>query len=382
MSAAPTLRVPFCDLAREARALGDAIPAAFARVVARGWYVLGPEVAAFEAAFATWCGVRHAVGVASGTEAIQLALVALGVGPGDEVITAANAGVPGPIAIRAAGATPVFADVDEFTCCLDPERVEAAIGPRTRAVLAVHLYGRLAPIEALSEVARRHGVALVEDCAQAHGAARVGVRAGAYGRCGCFSFYPTKNLGAAGDGGAVVTSDDVLAERLRGLRQYGWRAKYATELSGGLNSRLDDVQAAVLATKLPLLAQWNARRQALAASYRCALAGADLALPAPTEDGAHVHHLYVVRHPRRDALREGLRALGIATDVHYPIPAHRQGVPLGRAPAAGLPVTERLAREVLSLPLYPFLSDGELTEVAAAVHQVLAAGGRGRGESA
>ncbi len=365
------LDVPFGDLSRESRALKADLEASFQRVAERGWFVLGPEVKAFEDAFAAWCGAAHAVGVANGTEAIQLALVALGVGEGAEVITVANAGAPGPIAIRAAGATPIFVDVHEDTHVLDPLRIEAAIGSRTRAILLVHLYGRLAPVAAVAEVARRHGLVLVEDCAQAHGAARGGVHAGAFGNCGCFSFYPTKNLGALGDGGAVVTQDAVLAAQLRKLRQYGWHARYECTAEGGINSRLDDLQAAMLLAKLPHLEEWNVRRSAIAATYDRALRGTGLVLPALAPDGEHVHHLYVVRHPRREALRERLRGRGIATDVHYPIPAHLQAIPLGRAPEGGLPVTERLAREVLSLPLHPWMSDAEVDAVASAVREIL-----------
>jgi dTDP-3-amino-3,4,6-trideoxy-alpha-D-glucose transaminase len=365
----PRVNVPFGDLSRESRALASALEPAFRRVLERGWFVLGPEVKSFEEAFASYCSVAHAVGVANGTEAIQLALAACGVGAGDEVITAANAGVPGPIAIRASGARPVFADVDEDTHALDAASVEAAVGPRTRAILLVHLFGRLAPVEPIAAVAERHGLALLEDCAQAHGAARGGVRAGAFGRCGCFSFYPTKNLGALGDGGAIVTTDDGLAARLRELRQYGWRARYVCAADGGINSRLDDLQAAMLLAKLPHLEAWNARRSAIATAYGQLLRDAGLVLPAPAPEGEHVHHLYVVRHPRRDALRERLRALGVATEVHYPVPAHLQSVPLGRAPACGLPVTERLAREVLSLPLHPWMSDAEVEAVASAVRR-------------
>jgi dTDP-4-amino-4,6-dideoxygalactose transaminase len=375
VSAAP-VRVPFGDLAREGAPVRDALAGAVGRVVARGWFVLGPEVDAFERAFAAYCGARHAVGVANGTEAIQLALTALGVGEGDEVITAANAGVPGAVAIRSAGATPVFADVDPGTDALDPDLVERAVTARTRAILLVHLFGRLGPVEALADLARRRGLALVEDCAQAHGAARGGRRAGAFGRCGCFSFYPTKNLGALGDGGAVTTDDEALAARLRQLRQYGWRAKYQVAAGGGINSRLDDLQAAALSVKLPLLDAANARRRAIAAAYRAALADLPLELPAPAPDGEHAFHLHVVRHARRDELRGRLAARGLATDVHYPVPAHRQEVALGRAPDGGLPATERLAREVLSLPLFPAMTDGEVAAVAGAVREALAQMGK------
>lgn len=357
--------IPFGDLKRQTAALRGELEAAVMRVLDSGWYVLGKEVAAFEAEFAAFCGARHAVGVANGTEAIQLALLALGVGPGDEVITVPNAGVPGVAAIVLTGACPVLVDVDEDSCNMDPAGLEAAITPRTRAVLPVHLYGRTAALAPLLEIAGRHGVAVVEDCAQSHGARYAGRVTGTLGRVGCFSFYPTKNLGACGDGGAVITDDDDLAQRLRRLRVYGWSRKYYSETPGGTNSRLDELQAALLRVKLRHLEEWNGARRQRAAWYGELLPGRP-AGPLPGED--HVYHLYVVRSPRRDALQAYLRARGIGTDVHYPLPAHLQPVyrPLGYAEGA-FPVSERLAREVLSLPMYPELTCAEVEAVAAAV---------------
>lgn len=363
--------IPFGDLKRQHDALRPELEAAIGRVLAGGWYILGPEVRAFEERFAAYCGAKHCVGVANGTEAIQLALAALGVGPGDEVITVANASVYETITILALGARPVFVDVDERTHTVDAELIEAAITPRTRAIVPVHLYGRMADMAAIMAVAEHRGVPVVEDCAQAHGARQAGRPAGSIGAAGCFSFYPTKNLGALGDGGAVVTSDDRLAEKLRRLRQYGWERKYYTADLGGLNSRLDELQAAVLSVKLERLPAWNERRRALAARYDRLLAAADLGLPEAPPDGEHVYHLYVVRSPRRDELQAALRERGVGTDVHYPLPAHRQPVYASLAPPGGLPVTEQLAGEILSLPMYPELTDAEVEAVAAAVLDAL-----------
>ncbi len=363
------LQVPFGDLKRQYEALRGELDAAAARVLASGWYILGPEVRAFEAAFAASCGVAHAVGVANGTEALQLALVALGVGPGDEVITVANAGPYSTVTILQAGARPVYVDVDERSHTLDPQALAAAITPRTKAIMPVHLYGRMADMEAILAIADRHGIPVVEDCAQAHGARRDGRAAGSLGACGCFSFYPTKNLGALGDAGAIVTNDAALAEKVRRLREYGWERKYYTGEPGGINSRLDELQAALLAAKLPHLAEWNALRRERAGWYRELLAGLPLILP--EDDESHVYHLYVVRAANRDQLQAALQARGIGTAVHYPVPVHCQPVYARFAPPGGLPVTERLAREVLSLPLYPELTQAEVEAVVAAVRVAL-----------
>jgi dTDP-3-amino-3,4,6-trideoxy-alpha-D-glucose transaminase len=361
--------IPFGDLKRQTASLRGALEAAALRVLESGWYVLGKEVAAFEGEFAAALGARHAVGVANGTEAIQLALLALGIGPGDEVITVPNAGVPGVAAIVLTGARPVFVDVDEHSYNLDPARLEAAITPRTRAVLPVHLYGRTAALAPILEIAGRHHFDVVEDCAQSHGARYGGKVTGTLGRVGCFSFYPTKNLGACGDGGMVVTDDDDVARRLRQLRVYGWSRKYYSETPGGTNSRLDELQAALLRVKLEHLPAWNRARQERAAWYGELLPAGPILLPAgPLPGESHVYHLYVVRSPQRDALQAHLRQHGIGTDVHYPLPAHLQPVyrALGYEEGA-FPVSERLAREVLSLPLYPELTRAEVEAVAAAV---------------
>jgi dTDP-4-amino-4,6-dideoxygalactose transaminase len=365
--------IPFGDLKRQTESIRAELDAAVARVLASGWYILGREVAAFEEEFAAFCGARHAVGVANGTEAIQLALLALGIGPGHEVITVPNAGVPGVAAIVLTGARPVFVDVDEHSYNLDATRLEAAITPRTRALLPVHLYGRTAALAPILEVARRHDLYVVEDCAQSHGARYQGKMTGTLGHAGCFSFYPTKNLGALGDGGVVVTDDDDIAGRLRQLRVYGWSRKYYSELPGGTNSRLDELQAALLRAKLAYLETWNRARRERAGWYDELLAGSAVVTPAgplPGED--HVYHLYVVRSPLRDVVQSHLRQRGIGTDVHYPLPAHLQPVYRSLGYGAGdFPVSECLARELLSLPLYPELTRAEADAVAAAVRSAL-----------
>ncbi len=360
--------VPFGDLKRQTASLQPALDAAVQRVLQSGWYVLGREVAAFEEEFAAYCGARHAIGVANGTEALQLALVALGIGPGDEVITVANAGVPGVAAIVLTGARPVFVDVQEGSFNLDPKLLEAAITPRTRAVLPVHLYGRSAALAPILEIARDRGIHVVEDCAQAHGARYRDRLLGTWGDVGCFSFYPTKNLGCCGDGGMVITDDDSLATRLRQLRVYGWEKKYYSALPGGTNSRLDEMQAAILRAKLPHLEPWNQARRERARWYGELLAGSALVVPeAPPPDEDHVFHLYVVRSRQRDALQAHLRAHGIGSDIHYPLPAHLQPIYRDLGYREGdLPITERLAREVLSLPMYPELSRAEVAAVAEA----------------
>ena len=358
--------VPFNDLARRP-APEDAIR----RVLRRGWYLLGPETDAFERDFAVWCGSAACVSVATGTDALELALRAAGIGPGDEVATVANAGLYSTCAIRATGAVPLYVDVDPADGLLDPAALSAAIGPATRAIVVTHLYGRMAPVAAVVEFARARNLPVIEDCAQSHGAATGGRKAGTWGIAGCFSFYPTKNLGACGDAGAVVTSDAAFAGRVRSLRQYGWTAKYDSALPGGRNSRMDELQAAILRDRLPLLDAGNRRRREIACRYTAALAPRAELLCPPTDGGdAWVAHLYVLRSAFRDRLREWLAVRGIRTDIHYPIPdpdqASQQGLPC-RCHPPDLPVTRRLAREVLSLPCFPELRDDEIEAVIAAV---------------
>lgn len=359
--------IPFMDLRRHITALRSEIDTSIARVLDRGWFILGEEVALFEAEFAAYCGVRYAVGVASGTDALHLALRAVGVSAGDEVITVANAGVPGVAAIELAGGRPIFVDVDPASCNMHPGLIEEAITSRTRAIMPVHLYGRPADMDPILEIAGRHALAVIEDAAQAHGARYKGRRVGGIAHVGCFSFYPTKNLGAFGDGGAVVTNDPAVAERVRLLRQYGWKPRYYSQVRG-VNSRLDELQAAVLQVKLRHLDAWNARRRQLAAEYGRNLDGSGVIMPTEAPDVFHVYHLYVVRTSHRDALREHLYQLGIETAIHYPLPAHLQPAYRDLGGANGqLPVTERLAGEVLSLPLYPELTEDEVAAVCDAI---------------
>lgn len=364
------MRVPFNDLARQTADFAPALEAAFRRVTARGRFLMGPEQQEFEQAFARWCGVERALGVGSGTDALELTFRALQLEPGARVATVANAGMYGATAILAAGLRPVFVEADPLRATMDPAALQAALERGCSAVLATHLYGRLAEIERIVALARAAGVPLIEDCAQAHGAERGGKRAGSWGIAGCFSFYPTKNLGALGDGGAVVTSDGDLAERLWRLRQYGWGKKYVAELRGGRNSRLDELQAAFLLAKLPRLAALNDRRRAIARRYNAAFAGLGPALP-PDPGPDDIAHLYVLRTPRRDALQAALEARGVGCDVHYPTPDHRQPAveqALGRLPA--MPLAERCCAESLSLPCFPEMTEAEIEHVVAAVREV------------
>jgi dTDP-4-amino-4,6-dideoxygalactose transaminase len=366
------MRIPFANLKRGTEALRSEIEAAVARVMDSGWYVLGEEGRAFETEFAAFVGGRYAVGVASGTDAIELALRALRIGPGDEVITQANTCVPTVAGIERTGATPVLCDVEEDGATMDVASLRTALGPRTRAIIPVHLYGQCADVDAIVEAAG--GIPVVEDCAQAHGAGLRGRQAGSIGLLGCFSFYPTKNLGALGDGGAVTTDDEALAERLRLVRQYGQTDRYH-HVERGVNSRLDEVQAAVLRVKLPKLNAWNARRAEIAAAYDDALRGTAARPLARLPERRHVYHLYVVELPERDAFQAQLAEAGISTLVHYPQPVH--GHPPYRALGAGaidLGVAERLTSRIVSLPLYPELTDAEVEHVCRSLGTVLAAG--------
>jgi len=364
--------VPFHDL----RQRFDRAPAEFRttveRVLAGGRYVLGPELEAFEREFAEYLGGGHTVGVASGTDAIELALRGAGIGPGDEVITVAHTAVATACGIERAGARPVFVDIrsDDFT--IDPRKVPAAVNHRTRAVVAVHLYGQPARLKELKTVTDRIGLLLVEDCAQAHGARYGGLPVGAVGHIAAFSFYPTKNLGAFGDAGAVFTGDAAIAEKVRRLRNYGQVERFHHVDPGGFNSRLDEIQAALLRVALRRLDADNAERQRLADRYLGRLRVPSL--PCPRPDTEHAYHLFVVRHPHREWFRDGLRRRGVETLVHYPVPIHLQPAYAHLAGRPGdLPDTERAAREVVSLPLYPGLT-GELQDaVIAAVNSAAVA---------
>jgi dTDP-4-amino-4,6-dideoxygalactose transaminase len=339
------------------------VRAAIDRVVDRGWFILGPEVEAFEAEFAAASGARCAVGVATGTDAIALLLRAAGVGPGDEVLVPAMTAAYTALAVVAAGARPAFVDITPDRATMDPNACEAAITSRTRAVVPVHLYGQPADMASLRAVAERHSLALIEDCCQAHLATAGGAPVGTFGVGGAFSFYPTKNLGALGDGGAIVTNDEAIAARVRRLRNGGQTDRYH-HVETGINSRLDEVQAAVLRTKLRSLAQKTERRRALAAQYRRRLA--DALQPLAEIESGHVYHLFPVRSALRDDLQAHLRTAGVETLIHYPVPLPEQEAFSGLAPSP-CPAASRLAREVLSLPLRPGLADGDIARVCDAV---------------
>ncbi|HSN74645.1 MAG TPA: DegT/DnrJ/EryC1/StrS family aminotransferase [Anaerolineae bacterium] len=357
------MTIPFVDLKASYLELQDELDSAALEVLRSGWYVLGPQVRAFEEEFAAWLGLPDAAGVASGTDALLLALRACHVGPGDEVIVPSHTAVATVAAVELAGARPVLAGIRPHTFTLDPDAVAAALTPRTRAIVPVHIYGQAAELDALAALAERHGLWLIEDCAQAHGARTRGRTVGSVGHIACFSFYPTKNLGAVGDGGLVASSRPELVDRVRSLRQYGWRERYVSDVPG-LNSRLDELQAALLRVKLRRLDGWNRQRQALAARYDELLAGSAVATPFVAPGNEHVYHLYVVRSPQRDALQAHLTRCGIGTAIHYPVPIHQQPAYRRLAPAGGLPVTERAAAEILSLPMYPQMPEEHVEQVA------------------
>lgn len=359
--------VPFLDLGAGYRELKTEIDAAVHRVLDSGWYILGPEVEAFEVEWAAYCEADHAVGLANGLDALILALRALGIGPGHEVIVPSNTYVATWLAVTAVGARPVPVEPDPKTHNIDPKRIAAAITPATRALMPVHLYGQPADIDPIMALARQHSLAVVEDGAQAHGARYKGQRIGAHGDVVCWSFYPGKNLGALGDGGAITTNRADLADRIRVLRNYGSRVKYINEVQG-VNSRLDPLQAAVLRAKLPHLDAWTERRRAIAARYMQDLAGTGLVLPVVPSWAEPVWHLYVVRSPDRDDLQARLTKAGIGTLIHYPIPPHMQAAysDLGFA-SYDLPLARRFASEVLSLPIGPQLPIKEVARVIEAV---------------
>lgn len=368
----PTRRKPIPQAAPLVayRASRARIDRAVARVLASGRYVLGPEVEAFEREFAAYIGCRHAVGVGSGTDALVLALRALGLPPGTVVATVSHTAVATVAAIELAGLTPLLLDIDPATYTLSPAALERAFagGHRIGAVIAVHLYGQAADLDTVVPLARRHGATLIEDCAQSHGAMLGSRRLGSIGDVACFSFYPTKNLGAVGDGGAVLTNNKDLGTRLRELREYGWRERYVSAVPG-MNTRLDPIQAAVLRVKLSRLDRANARRVAIATRYDRGLAKAGLGLPIRRPGATHIFHQYVIRTPRRDALRAALDRAGIGTTVHYPVPVHLQPAYCGRVAldAGGLGESERAAREVLSLPMFPELGAADVARVIEAV---------------
>lgn len=361
--------IPFLDLKRVNAAHDAGIRTAIARVLDSGWYILGDEVAGFEREFAAFCEVKHCIGVADGLDALQLILRAYGIGAGDEVIVPSNTFIATWLAVSQSGARPVPVEPDIATHNLDPARIEAAITPATRAIMPVHLYGQPADMGPILEIAQRHGLKVIEDAAQAHGARYQGRRAGGLGDAAGFSFYPGKNLGALGDGGAITTNDDALAARLRMLRNYGSSVKYHHEMAG-VNSRLDEIQAAVLRVKLPALDAENAARGRLAAAYLEALRDAPLQLPQQIAGAESAWHLMVVRTDRREQLQAALSAAGIGHMVHYPIACHRQQA-YAQDCWPALPIAERLQGELLSLPIAPYMTVEDVGRVAAVIKAAL-----------
>jgi dTDP-4-amino-4,6-dideoxygalactose transaminase len=365
-----TIQVPFVDLRAQHDTLAPEIERAVRQVFECGDFILGAAVERFEAEFAAYIGAKHAIGVASGLDAIELALRAAGIGPGDEVITSANTFIATVLAILAVGARPVLVDADPDRYTIDPAGLSAAITSRTRAIVPVHLFGQPVDVDAVLAMARRHNLVVVEDAAQAHGARCNGQRAGAFGHAAAFSFYPSKNLGAYGDGGMVVTNDDRIADALRLLRNYGQRAKYDHAIAG-ISSRLDTVQAAILRVKLPHLDDWNAARRRHAAAYTERLS-ARVRTPVEAAGVEHIYHLYVIETERRDAVQQQLRAREISTGIHYPIPVHLQEACANLGYRAGdFPVTERAAARMLSLPMYPELTTMQIDYVTEAIAEAV-----------
>lgn len=361
--------IPFVDLACQRKDLGPSLGRSLRKVVAKGDFILGSETAEFEAEFAAYLGVQHCVGVGTGSDALHLALRALGVGKGHEVIVPAMTFAASAFAVCYAGAKPVFADISLEGCGLDPQAVEDSLTPRTRAILPVHLYGFPAAMDELNAIARRKGLVLVEDACQAHGALYKGKRAGALAEASAFSFFPSKNLGAMGDGGMLATSDDKVASQARLLRNYGQPAKYVHE-SVGYNSRLDTLQSAVLRLKLAKLDAWNDQRRKAAALYRELLSSCPVTIPGPLEGTEPVYHVFTVLTERRDELQAFLKEAGIATGLHYDKPLHLQKCFLGLGGRSGdFPVAEKVARQTLSLPIYPGITEGQVRAVACQIRR-------------
>jgi dTDP-4-amino-4,6-dideoxygalactose transaminase len=366
------MNIPFVDLQSQYQSIKAEADAAVLAVMQRGDFILGGAVAEFERAFADFCEVKHAVGVDSGYSALELILRAYQIGPGDEVITAANTFIATTLAISNTGATPVLVDVDLDTYNIDPAKIEAAITPRTRAIMPVHLYGQPADMDAIVAIARRHGLYVFEDAAQAAGLRYKGRRAGSLGDAAAFSFYPGKNLGAYGDAGAVVTNDAAVADKIRLLRNIGQKVKYFHEVKG-YNNRMDTIQAAVLKVKLPYLDGWNAERRHAAATYAELMADLPLVTPLTADYGEHIFHLYVVRVENREALMEHLKELGVATGLHYPIPIHMQPAYSELGYKRGdFPITEAHAETILSLPIFPELDDEKVAYVVDGIRQFFA----------
>lgn len=364
------MRVPFVDLRAQHRPIQEELDLAVHRVMERGDFILGEDVARFEEEFAAYCGAKFAVGVDSGLSALELSLRGFGIGPGDEVIVPTHTFIASAAAVTFAGAKPVLVDVDPSTYCIDVGQVEAAVTPRTRAIIPVHLYGLPAEMDALLHVAEKHGLVVIEDACQAHGASYRGRRTGSLGHTAAFSFYPSKNLGGFGDGGMVVTGDERIAEKIRAMRNCGQTLKNRHEVAP-FNHRLDTIQAAVLRVKLRYLDRWNEARRQSAAQYDALLREGGVVPPTEPLDSVHVYHLYVMRSPERDALQAHLRERGIDTGIHYPTPVHLQPFYADSGYRCGqFPVAERLCKEILSLPMYPGMSDEQVQYVAEHVAEV------------
>jgi dTDP-4-amino-4,6-dideoxygalactose transaminase len=365
------MQIPFGNLAQEYQELKSEIDVAINSVLTNGWFILGKQLQEFEAVFAQYCGVKYCVGVASGTEAIYLALKAIGVGYGDEVITVSHTAVPTISAISMTGAIPVFIDILEDTMLMDVSQVESKITPRTKAIIPVHLYGQMVQMKPLLAIAEKHHIPIIEDAAQAHGSGYSGQKSGAYGLMGCFSFYPSKNLGCYGDGGAIVTNDAECYNQILMLRNYGQKERYH-HLIQGINSRLDEIQAAILKVKLNYLDIWNKRRQQIAKQYKSFLDKRYINFQVITKDCEPVYHLMVVRvnRDKRDTLQAYLKENQIDTLIHYPIPVHLQKAYSDLGYLTGsLPITERVASEILSLPMYPQLTNEQLAFVAEKINK-------------
>ena len=374
-------QVPFVDLAAQYRPITAEIHEATSRVIENADFILGREVNLFEEEFAAFCDAKYAVGVDSGTSALELALRAYDIGPGDEVITAANSFIASALAVSHAGATPVLVDVDPYTFTMDVASFESAITPRTKAVLPVHLYGHPAHMDPIRQLADKHGLVVIEDACQAHGARYKGRRAGSLGHAAAFSFYPGKNLGAYGDGGMVVTNDQGIAKRLKMLRNYGQKEKYQ-HLFRGYNRRLDTLQAAILRVKLKYLEKWNAARRWNAALYHRFLEGSGVVLPGEARGAESVWHLYVIRAEQRDILRERLVSRGVSASIHYPIPIHLQPAYRDLGYSRGdFPVTEAHAQQILSLPMYAELTSEQIEFVALTIRDLLFSNFVGQSES-
>jgi dTDP-4-amino-4,6-dideoxygalactose transaminase len=362
--------IPFLDLKAQYQQMKPEIDAAVLRAIDSGQFVLGPEVAAFEERFAAYCNVRHCLAVNSGTSALHLALLAAGVGPGDEVITVSMTFVATTAAILYSGARPVFVDVDPVTWTMDPKLIEAAVTPRTKAILPVHLHGLMADMGAIMEIARRHNLVVIEDAAQAHGAEYKGRRAGSIGDLGCFSFYPGKNLGAYGEGGAVVCNQPEFARRISLLRDWGQESKY-NHVVPGYNYRMDGIQGAVLNVKMNYIEAWTEARRSVASHYDQWLEKCRCRRPAPTPHSRHVYHVYAVAFERRDEAQKALQAAGISTGIHYPVPVHLQKAYANLGYGVGdFPITERLANELLSLPIYAELRLEQISKVVMALEKL------------